>query len=247
MLLEQRDHQESAFVTLTYEPEHLPIVFHEESDKWIPTLVKSHPRNFIRSVRDLGYPVRYFGSGEYGEKGQRPHYHLITFGLGPGALELFRKCWDYGFVSAYEANARTMSYVAKYTLKGSKDVEPKSQIFDPANPDRRVTEAPFRIMSLRPPIGAGYATRIGTAMKKLPESYVPESDVHPQRVLRINGGKYPIDRTIRNRVMDELSLPREFQSQVFHTDYDGPDEAQASKARHEHRKALRSRHTRTKL
>ncbi len=247
MLLEQAEHQESSFVTLTYATEHLPIICYEPEESWIPTLVKSHPQNFVRSVRKKGYEIRYFGSGEYGEKYQRPHYHLIIFGLGPGAIELFRASWGKGHVSAYEANARTMSYVAKYTLKGSKDVEPNSQIFDPSNPERRLTEAPFRIMSLRPPIGAGCATAIGKALKRRPVTYVPESNVHPQRTLRIRGTEYPIDRTIRNRVMDELDLPREFQSQVFHTDYEGPTDAEAEKARYEHQKALRGRHSRTKL
>ncbi len=248
MLLEQADHRESSFVTLTYATEHLPIVQDEESGSWIPTLVKSHPRSFIRCVRDRGFELRYFGSGEYGEKGGRPHYHLIIFGLGPGAIELFQAAWTKGFVSAYAANARTMSYVAKYTLKGSKDIEPSLKTFDLSNPDARLTEEPFRIMSLKPPIGAGYAKRIGRALKKLPGTYVPQSgDVFPQRVLRISGSKYPIDRTIRNRVMDELDLPREFQSQVFHTDYEGPSDAEAKKARHDHRKALITRHSKTKL
>ncbi len=247
MLLEQSAHQESSFVTLTYDPEHLPIIYSPEDGEWIPTLVKLHPRSFIRAVRKMGFEVRYFGSGEYGEKGQRPHYHLILFGLGPGAIEVFQQAWTKGFVSAYEANARTMSYVAKYPLKGSKDIEPKSQIFDTSNPVQRLTQAPFRIMSLRPPIGAGYAKAIGRSMKNRPVTYVPESACHPQRVLRIAGSKYPIDRTIRNRVMDELDLPRELQSQVFHSDYEGPTDAQAAKARYEHQKALRSRHKRTRL
>jgi len=169
------------------------------------------------------------------------------FGLGPGAIDLFQKAWMKGHVSAYEANARTMSYVAKYTLKGSKDIEPSCQIFDPNDPDRRLTVEPFRIMSLRPPIGAAYGKNIANALKTRAGTYVLNSEhVYPERNLRINGDRYPIGRTIRNHVMDGLGLPREFQSQVFYSDYE-PTEEDEKAAQVQHRKALRQRHSRTKL
>lgn len=76
------------FVTLTYDNEHVPI-----SKNRFMTLDKSHVQLFIKTIRNnenriakrLGRksPVfgklTYFGVGEYGSEGSRPHYHLLIF------------------------------------------------------------------------------------------------------------------------------------------------------------------------
>lgn len=69
---------ESQFITLTYDPEHLPQGH---------TLNKIHPQLFLKSLRNWltkhypGIKIRYKLVGEYGENSFRPHYHLAIFGL----------------------------------------------------------------------------------------------------------------------------------------------------------------------
>jgi hypothetical protein len=63
------------FVTLTYDDENLP--FNTPSD--FPTLKKKHLQDFFKRLRKrLGdRKIKYFACGEYGDEGQRPHYHAI--------------------------------------------------------------------------------------------------------------------------------------------------------------------------
>lgn len=101
-------------VTLTYEDEHLP------KDGNLS------PKDFIdfmkRLRRSLEYhhddiKVKYFCRGEYGPKTQRPHFHLILFGLGPEFEELILKSWKHGFIKVQLVEEKTCHYVAGYTTK----------------------------------------------------------------------------------------------------------------------------------
>jgi hypothetical protein len=72
-----------------------------------------------------GRGFRFFGSGEYGGKSGREHYHLITFGLGmhdldpipglPGKVRIPQ--WKYGFIDARPLNYNRARYTAKYIQK----------------------------------------------------------------------------------------------------------------------------------
>lgn len=82
------------FVTLTYDPEFVPLVPHykvnEETgevieESMVMTLVPDHLKNFIKRLRrnfeyEYGHTgLRFFACGEYGPLNSRPHYHLILF------------------------------------------------------------------------------------------------------------------------------------------------------------------------
>ena len=68
----------SQFITLTYDPEHLPPGH---------TLVKEHPQLFLKRLRKHiskehpGTKITFKLVSEYGEGGRRPHYHLVIFGI----------------------------------------------------------------------------------------------------------------------------------------------------------------------
>ena len=64
--------QKASFVTLTYDDTKLPAN---------QTLVKAHLQNFMKRLRKRIEPekLRYYAVGEYGDKTQRPHYHMILF------------------------------------------------------------------------------------------------------------------------------------------------------------------------
>lgn len=256
--MEQCQHAESGFLTLTYSDEHLPQAYHRETDTWIPTLVKSHPQSFIRSVRKKGYALRYFTAGEYGEKTLRPHYHLITFGLGPGAIDLFKEIWTYGFVSLYEANARTMSYVAKYCLKGSADPEPLSPTFTPHGQDtippedERTTIAPFRLTSRSPPIGGAFAASISRSLRtgRQGNHVLVEPDATLTKSYRRGKDLYPIDKTIRLATVADLvsnGVSPDQADAIFNNEYPEPTREEVQKAQVNHKKARHRRHNRAKL
>lgn len=65
----------SSFVTLTYDDDHLPVG---------GTLEKRDLVLFLKRLRKAWIEtIKYFCSGEYGERKGRPHYHLILFGVPP--------------------------------------------------------------------------------------------------------------------------------------------------------------------
>lgn len=118
------------FVTLTYKPEML--VYGAE----VPTLVKSDVRLFIKRIKDkyqlYNSDFTYFGCGEYGDKFDRPHFHLLLFGF-PQLEEWFERSiffaedklaesWtrdgkNIGFVNIGRAEWSGIHYVTKYVLK----------------------------------------------------------------------------------------------------------------------------------
>lgn len=112
---------------------------------------------FIKRLRKAVYPslIRYFGCGEYGKKGSRPHYHLIVFGWRPDDLERFffrddhwvyksefvSRIWKNGFISVEDVTFQSARYTAKYLQK--LQVLADNQL------------PPFTLMSLKPGIGIG--------------------------------------------------------------------------------------------
>lgn len=114
------------FVTLTYDPWHLPV------NKYGETFIsKRHAQLFLKRFRyHLGKPVRYFLCGEYGEDTHRPHYHLILFceldDLIPFAFnrfhsEVISKAWPFGLHEVSPAEKNSMAYVAGYVEKKQRD------------------------------------------------------------------------------------------------------------------------------
>jgi hypothetical protein len=143
---ESEYHEHSWFVTLTYEPEHLPhggSLYHEHISKFVRALRKKLPQ----------HKISYFGAGEYGKAQEsneflaRPHYHLVIFGpdipdrkilysIPPGFIPsaefqaLFgplsgvkhfesatmSSVWTRGFVEFSHASPATMQYITKFHI-----------------------------------------------------------------------------------------------------------------------------------
>lgn len=101
------------------------------------TLCKGMLLDELKRMRDNlykrhGIKIRYFGCGEYGSQGDRPHYHVIIFGYdfpdkhfinisGKGIpiyhSEELQEMWPYGLATVQEVNHRACMYTAKYCLK----------------------------------------------------------------------------------------------------------------------------------
>lgn len=148
--LELSSHERSRWGTLTYDDEHLP-----------PTLRKAHLSGFIKRLRARGERVRFFASGEYGERTQRPHYHPILFGLRDDSL--VQACWPFGYASLYPVTPASISYVAGYCAKKVGWKLESGERVDYETGEVYEWQAPFLLMSRRPGIGA--------AARKFPASW----------------------------------------------------------------------------
>lgn len=132
LLNEYRSSPYAVFLTLTYDDEHLnycidyqfdyPVVNMEE---WMafysyldgePCLVKSHIQQFFRKLRKAGLKFKYYAIGEYGDKGNRPHYHVILFADWDCLNFDYSQFWDKGFFKAGTVNMASIRYVCKHHL-----------------------------------------------------------------------------------------------------------------------------------
>lgn len=121
---EAKMHQQSAFITLTYAPEHEPLG---------GALNYSHFQLFMKRLRKhCDKEIGFFMCGEYGEKTLRPHYHACLFGydfadkkkvrenhLGDQVWnsETLTKIWGLGHTELGSVTPQSAGYVARYVLK----------------------------------------------------------------------------------------------------------------------------------
>lgn len=156
----------SAFVTLTYDKEHVPKDGSVNLDEL---------QRFMKRVRKRLGKVRYFGSGEYGERNKRPHYHALLFGVdltrdsvlvrrSKGKAPLFRSptldaLWQHqGYASWGEVEYHSAAYVARYVMKkldGATGQEEYTR-YDPDTGECWEVKPPFVAMSKRPGIGSDW-------------------------------------------------------------------------------------------
>lgn len=96
-MYETKLHDQSWFVTLTYDDEHKPTMkeavnwdtgeIFEENGSWNGTLQTEDLTKFIKDLRrywKYHYDhdgIRFYACGEYGSETKRPHYHAIIFNL----------------------------------------------------------------------------------------------------------------------------------------------------------------------
>lgn len=158
-MIEQKYHNSTLFLTLTYRDEDLP-----------PCLVRKHYQDFMKRLRSrLPYKIRQYYCGEYGELRCRPHFHSILFGLElpsdatirfwltkrgkkvyhaeVGAIPYYSSkwledIWGHGFVLIAKAEVNSIKYVANYLDKGKSPVG--------------YVAPPFKGMSNRPAIARQY-------------------------------------------------------------------------------------------
>lgn len=150
--LELQYHSHAVFTTNTYRDDALP-----------PTLSKRHLQLWLKRLRKaLGpaRPVRYFASGEYGEKRGRPHYHAILYGVGLHDQELLEDTWQHGHVRTGHALTEGIAYVAGYTAKKNGDrLAMKHDRVDPDTGEVYQYQPPFILMSRNGGIGTGGSPR----------------------------------------------------------------------------------------
>lgn len=122
--LEKQMHDDSIFLTLTYDDEHLP-----EDGSLNKNEISKFMKNLRRQLDYYGYhkKIRFFGCGEYGDNYSRPHYHLIIFGWRPKDAKRYKgdlftsqfieKIWKNGWCPFGNVTFESAAYVARYVCK----------------------------------------------------------------------------------------------------------------------------------
>jgi len=189
IMLESMVSAPCSFVTLTYNDEHLP------KDK---SLNPRHLTLFFKLLRKyLGSKkVRYFGVGEYGSQGDRPHYHIILFGVGADCQPIVEKSWPHGFIHVGFLTEQSARYVTGYVIKGMKKGDRRLE--------GRYPEF-MRCSKMSPGgIGAGAVNQVITSIK--------ESGANPSIEIRklLKGKKgIPLGRYLKDKI--KSAIPGQFE------------------------------------
>lgn len=194
LLLEQTQHEKSAFVTLTYD------------DLFIPKGGNLEPKdltNFWKRLRKAIYPrkIRYFIVGEYGSKNWRPHYHAAIFGICYTEREVIEKAWIYtatgdslGFVHTGDLTKHSADYMCDYVIKNMYWQNP---LLNGLRPE-------FTRSSNRPGIGAKAINEIG---KDILESNHFKG--HRVRTLRYKTGERSLGRYLQGKLDESCKVPKQ--------------------------------------
>lgn len=148
------DKDEVWFVTLTYDEDHIHMPeiietkegFTFTKEEWWKGNLELHDLQlFFKNLRKKcpGIKLKYMAAGEYGEEGQRPHYHAIIYGLKLDTNDLYNpriinnevyyqsklieSCWvkredddtvtSRGISNVSQASWNTIAYTARYITK----------------------------------------------------------------------------------------------------------------------------------
>lgn len=135
---ELRNASNGVFLTLTYA---------DEDPEFNGELQISHVRTFLKNLRskvDYEYRkgekvpqiaqnrsnLRFFAVGEYGDKFNRPHYHMLLYNIPTFRIngdkgfrekiaihQILQDVWTHGLIDIGEINFKSINYVCKYIFK----------------------------------------------------------------------------------------------------------------------------------
>lgn len=191
LMLEYFEARIATYVTLTYNDKNLP------ADKSVD---KKHLQDFFKYLRRKVGKVRYYACGEYGEEGQRPHYHAIIFGAWV-SKKTCEEIWEKGFCRIGMVNEKVMAYVAGYVTKKVvwKDVK---NYAEGQMPQGRTPE--FQLMSRRPGIGNGAVKYLVQAAEELEKKGGSEL-----AIIKIGGKEWHLGRYLLKAVEKKRGITDE--------------------------------------
>lgn len=210
ILMEQKTHEHSAFVTLTYRDSDLPAN---------NSLDKKSTRYFLDRLRkQVGYGTfRFYLVGEYGTLSTRPHYHLALFGFptcaygetrrvdindprSPPRPDCCLSCsliygvWGKGNVFLGGLTEDSAQYVAGYvTEKLNKARDPRLH--------GRVPEFSSSSKQGVGGIGAGYAAEFASTFLKF---NLEQSQADVPSALRFGSRMLPVGRHMKNKMREAI-------------------------------------------
>ena len=101
---------DARFLTLTYADEYLP-----DNRSLNPEDLQLFNKRLRKALGDR--KIKYYACGEYGEKGGRPHYHGIYFGLMRSDMNTVENAWRKGRIQLGTVTAQSINYVTAYITK----------------------------------------------------------------------------------------------------------------------------------
>lgn len=199
---------DALFVTLTYKDDFLPkVVFDRRTGEVLYAydrgcLDKVDVQNFFKRLLRRYPPrsIRYFYAGEYGDLGERPHYHMVIWGVSWADRYHFYDCWsdpqtlegrcdpDRLDISIPRSNHDVANYCAGYIMKARTNI----------NDDK--TRA---WLDGRPP--EFFHSSKGLGLSAVP-GFVDalKSCVDVPRSFLLDGKSYPVDRYLTEKILDAL-------------------------------------------
>ncbi|QXP08348.1 MAG: replication initiator protein [Arizlama microvirus] len=183
-LHEASQHENNCYITLTYDPSHLP----EDNG-----LHKDHFQHFMMRLRkEYGPGIRYFHCGEYGDLKLRPHYHSCLFNFdfpdkilhsNRGSYNMYtseslNSIWGKGFCTLSDMCFNSAAYVARYCVKKLNGPHSKQHYlyYNPSTKKYYNRQPEYATMSRRPGLGQKWFDKF-------------HSDVYPSDFIIINGHK----------------------------------------------------------
>lgn len=222
IILESLCHEHSTFLTLTYDDNEVP-----KNGEGRDTLKPKDVQDFLKRIRKHHAPfkLRYFSVGEYGDKTERPHYHIALFGYQTclfGRTRNYRKggccrqcdtvrdIWGKGGVDLGTLNTESASYISGYVVKKMTNVN------DKVTKDWLQGRYPeFARMSLKPGIGAHFIPDLAHTLMSLgldeTQVDVPSTLRHGKRTMPL--GRY-LTRQLRKQVGRDETTPQEVLDKV---------------------------------
>jgi len=199
LLQEDKVSWSAHFVTLTYDPDHVPISpngfmtltkgKHKEGKRWIDdccfTKYMKRLRKLVKSECPGEYrPIKYYACGEYGSQNKRPHWHAIIFNVPDE--DMFFRAWshkgvNFGDVHVGDVSGDSVAYCMKYIDKRSDPFHAR---------DDRVRE--FSLMSKS--LGASYLTSDVLSYHK--------SDISRLFITLPGGFRIAMPRYYKDRIFD---------------------------------------------
>lgn len=200
-MLEAAQYEDNAFVTLTYDEEHLP-----EDRSVSPRVLSAFMKRLRKSISPL--KVRYFGCGEYGDHSERPHYHLALFGYPNcergqsqfsartgsccAVCDQIKRNWEFGNVMLGSLEPQSMAYIAGYVVK--KMTRPDDYRLKGRLPE-------FARMSLRPGVGLGMMDEVASVLL---EHKLDEKMIDVPLALQHGTKKWPLGRYLRRKLRERI-------------------------------------------
>lgn len=196
IVLESMKHNESSFLTLTYEE--MP-----ENEELKPKDLQDWLKRFRAKIAPN--KIRYFAVGEYGDETQRPHYHLALFGLGSTNKEIIESTWTKGFSYVGDLTFESAQYVAGYVTK---------KLTNKTDPRLEGRHPEFARMSLKPGIGALAVPDIVDVLTSENGSNLMVASEDVPLALQHGKRKLPLGRYLRSKIREhygfkETTAPRE--------------------------------------
>lgn len=216
LLLESLDHENTSFVTFTYNDIHL------NQNKTLEDL-KNDAQRLIKRIRKLwkkrsGNLIRYYIVHELGTRTGRSHYHAIIYGIPASEQQIFENAWrinkgtprkpmyvSLGFIHARDFTAARAGYVVKYSTKF---------LESPTN-DTRAGIKEFALMSTgsrrtgTKGLGLNHISRIVDSVRRAQEASKDDgnlSDYFESYVgsMRIGKSRMSIDPYLKKCIYDQI-------------------------------------------